>query len=253
MLKALELVWDGSVQHWLSLFLLDLGECGHLKTLQNQCLGFLGHNEQQYSPGTFEILPKHLLEKMDVAYLSQQLVGEWAGDRLIITGDYSEWSPFPPDGEWKKGNLYDFVEKNFSSSHARKIYDCYCENEASIKSKLQKLCGGKDYKVVNLDKKEYLNPQAYKTGDKTVLDFANHCNSVMTGLLISLVHSTGSGGGDFPSSIASQGMWAGDRIMICTPEQLDDFERYRDVSNPSDVEQALNPCCTRQFIIKNWS
>ena len=28
--------------------------------------------------------------------------------------------------------------------------------------------------------------------------------------------------------------------MICTPEQLDDFERYRDVSNPSDIEQALN-------------
>ena len=67
-----------------------------------------------------------------------------------------------------------------------------------------------------------------------------HCIGVMAGLIITLTHSTECGGGDLPHGVTSQGRWAGDRIVICTAEQLDDFESYTDVSNPSDVEFALN-------------
>lgn len=139
----------GDFQFWLSLFLLDLGdyEYKHLRSLQNLCLKFLCNDEQQY-----EHLPKHLIKKLDVTFLSQGLVGEWAGDRLIIAGDYSKLSPFPPHGEWKEGNLYDMVDESehFSVSHASKISNYYDDNRGKIRNKLQKLCDGKKYKVVNL-------------------------------------------------------------------------------------------------------
>ena len=72
----------------------------------------------------------------------------------------------------------------------------------------------------------------------TFLTFPASFNNPMTGLIINLIHSTGSGSGDLPDGVASQGKWAGDRIAICTPEQLDDFEEYRDVGNPEDIEFA---------------
>lgn len=73
-----------------------------------------------------------------------------------------------------------------------------------------------------------------------MLDFMDNVHGVMTGLVISLIHSTVRDLGDLHPTVTSQGMWAGDRITICTPEQLDDFESYRDVSNASDVELALS-------------
>ena len=62
---------------------------------------------------------------------------------------------------------------------------------------------------------------------------------VMADLIIKLTHSTGSGGGDLSDAVTSQGTWAGDRIVICTAEQLDNFQGYRDISNPNEVKLAL--------------
>lgn len=82
--------------------------------------------------------------------------------------------------------------------------------------------------VINMDRKEYLDPRAYGIGEETVADFIESNGGVMAGLVISLIHSTGSGGGDIEAS--SAGTWAGDRIAICALEDMEDFERYKDVS-----------------------
>lgn len=153
----------------LFIFLLDLPD---LTSLQNRCLMFLCNNKQQYSSSTLQLLPKHIQRKMDLVHdvmsLSQLSVGKWAGDRVILTGCESEFSPFPPDGEWKSGNLTD--NPPFSTSDVSQLID----NWATILNKLavyynihhwqwrelDRDCNT-DWKVVNLDKKEYLDPNAY--------------------------------------------------------------------------------------------
>ena len=62
----------------------------------------------------------------------------------------------------------------------------------------------------------------------------------MAGLVIRLMHSTTRQFGDIHAGAISQGTWAGDKIVICTAEQLDDFESYTDVSNPGDIEVAMS-------------
>ena len=62
-----------------------------------------------------------------------------------------------------------------------------------------------------------------------IVEFTTY--GILTELVIRLIHSTGSGYGDLPSSVTSQGLWAGDRITICIPEQLDEFSSYKNVSN----------------------
>ena len=98
------------------------------------------------------------------------------------------------------------------------------------------LCEGKVHLVVNLDKKEYLVPQAYG-GQTNILDYDKIWCSILSHLIIKLTYSTGSGGGDLPDSITSQGVWAGDQIVICTAEQLDDFGSFKDVSSIEDFKQ----------------
>ena len=63
-------------------------------------------------------------------------------------------------------------------------------------------------------------------------------HGVMAGLVIKLIHSTGSGNGDLPSFIKSQGTWAGCRVKICTAEDVEDFESFKDVSNAEDVREV---------------
>ena len=93
---------------------------------------------------------------------------------------------------------------------------------------------------MNLDKKEYLDPRAYSHDTNAlqfVFYFVFYRESVLTGLVIKLIFSTRRGGGDLPNNITSKGTWAGDRITICTAEQLEDFETFKDVSNMEDVKK----------------
>ncbi len=48
-------------------------------------------------------------------------------------------------------------------------------------------------------------------------------------LVLSLIHSTG-GGEDLEWS-ETLGRWAGDRIVICSPEQLGDWEMYSNIGD----------------------
>ncbi|XP_019851696.1 PREDICTED: uncharacterized protein LOC109581756 [Amphimedon queenslandica] len=234
-----EFIWDWQFfQQGLALLLLDLGD--NSQSLEQSCLNFLGDNASQYQPSAFErLLPKHFVSKIDVAYLRQRKVGAWAGDRLIVTGDYSDYSPFPPHGEWKSGCLYHLAE-SFEETDFSKIRDTLNDSEcmATIEKKVKELCQDKAMKVVNLDKKEYLDPGAYPAKEATTWDIIanDKFNGVMDGLFIKMTHSTRGGCEAFYPSISLKGEWAGDRIVICT---LDGLENYRDTSNPDDVMQAL--------------
>ena len=103
---------------------------------------------------------------------------------------------------------------------------------------LKMLCEGKVHLVVNLDKKEYLDPRAYG-GETNVLDYDKVRFSILSHLIIKLTYSTDSGGGDLPDSITSQGVWAGDQIVIRTAEQLDDFGSFKDVRPMAKLSQTI--------------
>ena len=86
-----------------------------------------------------------------------------------------------------------------------------------------------------MDKKEYLDPLAYDPDDAILLKCFSR--DVVNGLLVTLFNSEFVYISDLdPSVVASRGMWAGNRITISTPEQLCDFESYKDVSNPMDAK-----------------
>ena len=202
--KACSIVGAEDFQFWLTILLLDIEHQENEHTLENICLKSLAEieNREDYT----KFLPSHLERKVDICFLSQQLFGRWARDRLIITGDYSDFSPFPPNGDWKKGNLYDDVEKRFSYSHAQQVHKQFHENKTKIVRTLKKITEGKDLKIVNLDKKEYM-----AFGGRSIIDciVAEKNTESMGSLIITLIHSTGSGGGDLSSRCESQGMWAG--------------------------------------------
>ena len=198
---------DSSMKQWLSLLLVDLGYDARKLSLQNLCLKTLCEHQHQYPPALLSNLPQHLQDKMDVMYLSQNLIGEWAGDRLILTGNWSEYCPFPPHGEWRRceteDNLYHVVESGkFSSSHMARVDRCKSSRE--IKRRLEKLLAGKSQIVANLDKQEYLDPRTYD---------GSYPKEVLTGLLIMLTHSSIRRDSDLPD-LGSAGVWAGDRVTI---------------------------------------
>ena len=235
--KAIPIVYDRFHELMLALFLIDLGD-DDPRSLESLCLKYISSHEQLYSSITGQ-LPKYLQDKLGKTYLSQHLVGAWSGNRLIITGDYSAFSPFPPNGEWKEGNLYEM--KELCDSHVRELHSWYYDNRDYILTKLRDFCNGKTHVVVNLDKKEYLDPQVYGGSEKHVQDFVTSTKfGILTDLVIHLIHSTVSGGFDLSSSVTSQGLWAGDRITICTPEQLGEFSSYKNVSSTEDLANINN-------------
>jgi len=72
---------------------------------------------------------------------------------------------------------------------------------------------GQYYKVVNLDKKEYLHPHKFDDGMK-LLEFGCSREGTMTGLSILLAEGNGRGGGDLHSDNPIIGSWARDRIAV---------------------------------------
>lgn len=80
---------------------------------------------------------------------------------------------------------------------------------------------GQYYKVVNIDKREYLHPHKFGAGLK-LMEFSGQGNSIMQGLAILLAHANDRGGGDLrcsdkgiPEELTKLvGSWAGDRIVV---------------------------------------
>lgn len=96
---------------------------------------------------------------------------------------------------------------------------------------------GQYFYVLNLDKRQYLNPHCFGDGLK-LLEFGCSSEGTMTGLTLLLRKSTEGGGGDFNSdgyreegipyrnSIEIVGSWAGDRIAIVG--DYDDSKLYQE-------------------------
>jgi len=72
---------------------------------------------------------------------------------------------------------------------------------------------GQYYKIVNLDKRQYLYSHTFGDGLK-LREFGASGGGMMYGLALLLADGNGRGGGDFPSSDPIIGSWAGDRIVI---------------------------------------
>ncbi len=72
---------------------------------------------------------------------------------------------------------------------------------------------GQYYKIVNLDKRQYLHPHKFGDGLK-LLEFGAGGSGTMCGLAILLADGNGRGGGDLRSNASVIGSWAGDRIVI---------------------------------------
>lgn len=74
---------------------------------------------------------------------------------------------------------------------------------------------GQYYLVVNLDKKEYINPHKFGDGAK-LMEFASSGGGTMLALGILLADGNGLGGGDLQDveDLPIVGSWAGNRIVI---------------------------------------
>jgi hypothetical protein len=72
---------------------------------------------------------------------------------------------------------------------------------------------GQYHRIVNLDKKQYLNPHYFGDGAK-LMEFACSSMGVLAALAILLADSNGRGGGDLHSTHPIIGTWAGDRIVV---------------------------------------
>lgn len=91
---------------------------------------------------------------------------------------------------------------------------------------------GQYYYIINLDKKQYLDPSKFGDGLK-LLEFGCSEFGTLTGLTILLAKGNGEGAGDLHSKNHIIGTWAGDRIAIIGDysSEIVDFEKnYKDIS-----------------------
>lgn len=72
---------------------------------------------------------------------------------------------------------------------------------------------GQYYKIVNLDKREYIDPSKFGDGLK-LLEFGCSASGTLCGLAILLADGNNRGGGDLGSDDPVVGSWAGNRIVV---------------------------------------
>ena len=72
---------------------------------------------------------------------------------------------------------------------------------------------GQYYKIVNIEKQQYLDTYTFNEGAK-LLEFGCSSEGTLTALAILLADGNGRGGGDLHSEHPIIGSWAGDRIVV---------------------------------------
>lgn len=72
---------------------------------------------------------------------------------------------------------------------------------------------GQYYKIVNVKKRQYLNPHMFNDGMK-LMEFGMSAGGTMTALAVLLADGNGRGGGDLGSENDIIGSWAGDPIVV---------------------------------------
>lgn len=181
--------------------------------------------EQLHNLGVKPFLALALVDLTAVDDTPNSMWGSWSGDRVVLIGDYSDDSPnFLTEDE-----KLDLKNKSTTlpSLVGTEFQDLSENPNEWIKNnhKLAELFPASYHVVVNLDKKEYLDPEMF--GDDTSVDsFAMEKDGVMKGLYSCLFYSTGSGGGDIEA--LKKGRWAGDRLSIVEKDTLS--ADYRDIS-----------------------
>lgn len=107
---------------------------------------------------------------------------------------------------------------------------------------------GQYYKIVNLDKKQYLHPHNFGDGLK-LMEFGSSGGGTMLGLAILLSDGNGRGGGDLHSSKDLTGSWAGDRIVI-VGDYADYDESYgvkSELKNTDGTPASLYDVAEKEF------
>jgi hypothetical protein len=104
---------------------------------------------------------------------------------------------------------------------------------------------GQYYMVVNVDKKEYIDPSTFMEGMK-LMEFACGQYGTLSGLAVLLASSNGEGGGDLAVDEPWDdipGRWCGDRIVIAG--DYDNVEGspgngvYQQCTQPTALEELL--------------
>jgi len=72
---------------------------------------------------------------------------------------------------------------------------------------------GQYYKIINVKKREYINPLMFNNGMK-LMEFGMSAGGTLTALAVLLADGNGRGGGDLNSENSIIGSWAGDPIVV---------------------------------------
>lgn len=103
---------------------------------------------------------------------------------------------------------------------------------------------GQYYKIVNLDKKQFIHPHRFDDGLK-LCEFGNSRSGTLFALAALLADGNGRGGGDISSDSSFIGSWAGDRIVIAG--DYGDNGKFLPDSVPQDLEMNLYSIATEYF------
>ncbi|KAF8937045.1 hypothetical protein BGZ58_003331 [Dissophora ornata] len=147
-------------------------------------------------------------------------IGNWSGDRIVLIGDYCD--DLPPFLTVAEYFLKDNVGQEFDRLFPR-------DSETY-------------HLVLNLDKKEFLDPRKFHESTTFVNEFALKADGIMQSLYALIFYSTGSGGGDVQEF--KQGRWAGNHITIREKERVSDLESWDDISE--HMAETLNDVMERE-------
>jgi len=125
---------------------------------------------------------------------------------------------------------------------------------------------GQYFKIVNVKKREYINPHMFNEGMK-LMEFGMSAGGTLTALAVLLADGNGRGGGDLNSSNEIVGSWAGDPIVIAgdyadegkfLPADKQDTTLYnvvdvegKDISHLV-LDALMEDRWFREDFIKNW-
>jgi hypothetical protein len=125
---------------------------------------------------------------------------------------------------------------------------------------------GQYYKIVNVKKREYINPHMFNEGLK-LMEFGMSAGGTLTALAVLLSNGNGRGGGDLNSDNPIVGSWAGDPIVVAgdygdegkfLPEDKQDTTLYavaadegKDISHLV-LDALMEDRWFREDFIKDW-
>ncbi len=104
---------------------------------------------------------------------------------------------------------------------------------------------GQYYKIVNVKKKQYLDPHTFGDGSK-LMEFSSNSIGVLAGLSILLADGNGRGGGDLHSENEIIGSWSGDNIVIAG----DYADTGKFVKDERQIDNYLNELTTSYYADK---